>query len=71
MNTCFKLTAALLFFVFSSNIVHAQPAERKQIDKMLGADISFLPELESKGRKFYDAGVEKDAIQILKEKGFN
>lgn len=40
-------------------------------DKMLGADISFLPELESRGVKFSDKGVEKDAIQILKEHGFN
>ncbi len=40
-------------------------------DKILGADISFLPELEAKGVKFSDKGVEKDAIQILKEHGFN
>ncbi|MDI9871770.1 beta-galactosidase GalA [Flectobacillus roseus] len=41
------------------------------IDKMLGADISFLPELEAKNIKFSDKGVEKDAIQILKDHGFN
>ncbi|MEO6148755.1 MAG: glycosyl hydrolase 53 family protein [Mucilaginibacter sp.] len=40
-------------------------------DKILGADISFLPELEAKGIKFTDHGVEKDAITILKEHGFN
>ena len=38
---------------------------------MLGADISFLPELEARGMKFSDKGVEKDAIQILKDHGFN
>ena len=38
---------------------------------MLGADISFLPELEARGMKFYDKGVEKGAIQILKDHGFN
>jgi beta-galactosidase len=38
---------------------------------MLGADISFLPELEDKGMKFSDDGKEKDAIQILKDHGFN
>jgi beta-galactosidase len=43
----------------------------KEVDKMLGADISFLPELEAKGMKFSDKGVEKDAIQILKDHGFN
>ena len=43
----------------------------KQVDKMLGADISFLPELENEGIKFSDRGVQKDAIQILKDHGFN
>ncbi|HEY6064318.1 MAG TPA: beta-galactosidase GalA [Chitinophagaceae bacterium] len=44
---------------------------RNQVDKMLGADISFLPELEARGMKFSDNGTEKDAIQILKDHGFN
>jgi len=39
--------------------------------KMIGADISFLPQLESRGTKFYDNGVEGDAIEILKNHGFN
>jgi beta-galactosidase len=39
--------------------------------KMVGADISFLPELESKGMKFFDKGVQKDAIEILRDHGFN
>ena len=43
----------------------------KTIDQMLGADISFLPELEARGIKFSDKGVEKDAIAILKDHGFN
>lgn len=38
---------------------------------MIGADISFLPELEARGLKFKDNGVEKDAIEILKMHGFN
>lgn len=40
-------------------------------DKILGADISFLPQLEARGIKFTDHGVEKDAIAILKDHGFN
>ena len=50
-----------------------QPAtsNQKPVDKMIGADISFLPELEARGMKFSDNGVEKDAIQILKDHGFN
>lgn len=39
--------------------------------KMMGADISFLPQLEAEGRKFYDNGIEKDALEILKSHGFN
>ena len=44
---------------------------KKEVDKMIGADISFLPELEARGMKFSDNGVEKDAIEILKDHGFN
>ena len=43
----------------------------RAVDKMLGADISFLPQLEARGIKFSDKGVEKDAIAILKDHGFN
>ncbi|HVV54810.1 MAG TPA: glycosyl hydrolase 53 family protein [Mucilaginibacter sp.] len=39
--------------------------------KILGADISFLPELESRGIKFTDNGMPDDAIDILKKHGFN
>lgn len=48
-----------------------EQAKRREVGKMLGADISFLPELEARGMKFSDNGVEKDAIQILKGHGFN
>jgi beta-galactosidase len=44
---------------------------KKEVSKMLGADISFLPELEAKGIHFSDKGKEKDAIEILKDHGFN
>lgn len=40
-------------------------------DKILGADISFLPELESRGMKFSDNGTPGDAISIMKAHGFN
>ncbi|MEA5259680.1 beta-galactosidase GalA [Arcicella aquatica] len=48
-----------------------EAAKNRSVDKMIGADISFLPELEARNVKFSDNGVEKDAIQILKEHGFN
>ncbi|HSO85301.1 MAG TPA: glycosyl hydrolase 53 family protein [Draconibacterium sp.] len=39
--------------------------------KMIGADISFLPQLESRGMKLFDNGVDSDAIEILKNHGLN
>ena len=39
--------------------------------KILGADISFLPQLESRGVRFSDKGAQKDVIEILKDHGFN
>ena len=48
-----------------------ESAQPREATKMLGADISFLPELEDRGMQFYDKGVPKDAIQILKDHGFN
>jgi arabinogalactan endo-1,4-beta-galactosidase len=71
MKIYMRIAACLLTGIFVLNTSLAQQPSRKQIDKMLGADISFLPELESRGRKFYENGVEKDAIEILKDKGFN
>lgn len=41
------------------------------IDRMIGADISFLPQLEDRGLKVKEDGEEKDAIKLLKEHGFN
>ncbi len=38
---------------------------------MLGADISFLPQLEDRGMNFSDKGMGKDPILILKDHGFN
>lgn len=52
--------------------VQKKYAPAKPLDKTLGADISFLPELEAKGMKFYDVdGKQKDVIEILKAHGMN
>jgi beta-galactosidase len=48
-----------------------EAAKPRSTTKMLGADISFLPQLEERGIKFSDDGIEKDAILILKDHGFN
>ncbi|HEY8658651.1 MAG TPA: beta-galactosidase GalA [Hanamia sp.] len=39
--------------------------------KIIGADISFLPQLEARGFKFSDKGIQKDVFEILKDHGFN
>ena len=72
-----KYQTAVLFFLFCFFIItptHSQQnssANNIAIENILGADISFLPELEAKGKIFYDNGIAKDAIVLLKEKGFN
>ena len=38
---------------------------------MIGADISILPQFEDRGRRYYDNGIEKDAVKILADHGFN
>jgi beta-galactosidase len=40
-------------------------------EKMVGADISFLPQLEKGGMRFYDKGELKDPIAILHDHGIN
>jgi len=47
------------------------PATVKPIDQMIGADISFLPQIEDQGMKFFESGQEVDAIRLLASHGFN
>jgi arabinogalactan endo-1,4-beta-galactosidase len=54
------------------------PPTTKHVDRMIGADISWLPEIENRaGRfsrgsgKFFENGQPIDAIALLKEHGFN
>ena len=49
-----------------------------RIDRMIGADISFLPQIENGGGRFFrgrgtfsENGVEVDAIELLQRHGFN
>jgi arabinogalactan endo-1,4-beta-galactosidase len=66
MKKLFVFTCITLCICFQT--VHSQVSTAENI---LGADISFLPELEAKGMVFSDQGNAKDAILLLKEKGFN
>jgi beta-galactosidase len=42
------------------------PAPTKNLCRMIGADISFLPQIEDRGAKFSENGIETDAIGLLK-----
>jgi beta-galactosidase len=52
-------------------VLKGEAAKRRESTKMVGADISFLPQLEDRGMKFSDSGEQKDAIEIMKGHGFN
>ena len=60
------LLVCLLVFAFMPS-----GSFRVKKERILGADISFLPQLEDKGLKFTDKAVQEDAIEILKNHGFN
>lgn len=47
------------------------PPTTKPIDRMIGADISFLPQIEDRGTTFSVNGVKRDAMEILRDHGFN
>jgi arabinogalactan endo-1,4-beta-galactosidase len=52
-------------------VTHDKYVPKKVGDKILGADISFLPQMEGRGMKFSDKGEPGDAMQIMKAHGFN
>lgn len=48
------------------------PAPPPTTDFALGADVSWITQMEAEGRKFFNAaGVEQDCFQILKDLGMN
>ncbi|MBI1278350.1 MAG: arabinogalactan endo-1,4-beta-galactosidase [Anaerolineaceae bacterium] len=51
--------------------IHVNPIENLPADFIMGADVSMLKQIEDSGGKFYDKGVEKDCLTILKEHGVN
>ncbi|MEP6844995.1 MAG: glycosyl hydrolase 53 family protein [Panacibacter sp.] len=64
----YKKAFISIALIFMQTILFAQ---KDKSEKILGADISFLPQLEDKGIQFSVDGVEGDAIAILKQHGFN
>lgn len=57
---------------FILGIIEKFPAETPTSMFAKGADISWLPQMEANGYKFYNKnGVQKDCLQILKDYGIN
>ena len=73
MNTTisvFQRIVLLLLFISSTTIALAQKKNKMAFAK--GADVSWLPQMEATGYRFYDTdGKEKDCLQLLKERGMN
>jgi len=65
------VTGLLIIVFFSAYKRSSVNTFQLKPERILGADISFIPQLESEGRKFYDNGVNKDPFRILKDHGFN
>jgi beta-galactosidase len=63
--------SAAVFSIDRKYELKGEAAKKREVSKMLGADISFLPQMEDRGMKFSDKGVEKDPVLILKDHGFN
>lgn len=63
---------ALAFSQPADAAIQVNPIPNLRQDFIKGADISMLPELESRGAKFYDVdGTEMDNLQIMKKHGIN
>lgn len=63
------LSAALL--AGTQNEVKAERQSNDYSDFIRGADVSMLKDIESLGGKFYDEGVNKDALEIMNDHGAN
>ncbi|VBB09860.1 Hypothetical protein LUCI_5158 [Lucifera butyrica] len=51
--------------------IRVNPVSGISPDFIKGADVSMLKQIEISGGKFYDQGLEKDCLQILKDHGVN
>lgn len=58
-----------LFVSLVSVVVGTKQVEAKELIR--GADISILADMEKSGAGYYENGVKKDALQILKNNGVN
>lgn len=72
--TILSLFSVLIFFSCTKNNSESEGQNPPQQEKFFakGADVSWLTQMESEGRKFYNSsGTEQDCFQILKDLGVN
>lgn len=70
MSTRTRLTAALMILTLAVTTLVGSPASAKTTVAALqnGADVSWLPEIERAGSKFYDAkGRKIDPLVLMKK----
>jgi len=65
-----KFQFVLMLLLISHSSINAQNTENTPFSN--GADVSWLPQMETTGYKFYNSdGIETDCLQLLKDKGIN
>ena len=73
MRTTKQRTAILLMALLTAVQLLAPNRTFAQhyTDYAFGADLSFLKQVEDRGKKFKDGGVEKPGLQIFRDHGYN
>src|SRR5699024_2807258 len=67
--TSFLMVQGSVYSVHDNNwqvLAHAE-----ENDFIMGGDISMREEVEELGGEFYEAGIQKDALEILSSNGMN
>lgn len=68
----FRAFALIISINFLSACMVGKSSARKQKEFAKGGDVSWLPQMEASGFKFYnDKGIEEDCLKILKDHGIN
>jgi len=68
----FSLLFLTAFLLFGCSKAYSDSSAKSDSNFVKGADVSWLPQMEATGYKFYsDKGVEQDCFQILKDHGIN
>ncbi len=66
------LSCIIFSFTFMACSKAETPEDKPEVKTVRGADISWLPQMEATGYKFYnDEGQEEDCFKILKDHGIN